>query len=332
MYTTSFTFCGNSDYEVVVSGTDGKYHWQNILLKDEECNILPPIDGGLCIDPTHPGNKMRLEWELNNFKRSRFQYVKEDFMAHGAVEGVHYDKNITTGIAAYNFGMQQVDKILEEELQAQDFFISLSIAPIFPGQYAHGRRISCDVFGTINWTEYMLNSLSYGWWLNENVYRFNDPDHVVLYNSYNHREESMFNEGMSRFFSAVISGTMLLNSDDYRQEAAKERAEEILTNKAILEVATAGKTFRPVEGNTGDKACDSFVRRKEDGSLYLAVFNFSNTEKKNMELSLERIGLNKETVYIAKDLWSGEETQVKNTICIALEEAQPKIYLLEEVK
>ena len=142
----------------------------------------------------------------------------------------------------------------------------------------------------------------------------------------------MFNEGMSRFFSAVISGTMLLNSDDYRQEAAKERAEEILTNKAILEVATAGKTFRPVEGNTGDKACDSFVRRKEDGSLYLAVFNFSNTEKKNMELSLERIGLNKETVYIAKDLWSGEETQVKNTICIALEEAQRKIYLLEEVK
>ena len=97
-------------------------------------------------------------------------------------------------------------------------------------------------------------------------------------------------------------------------------------------MATAGKTFRPVEGNTGDKACDSFVRRKEDGSLYLAVFNFSNTEKKNMELSLERIGLNKETVYIAKDLWSGEETQVKNIVCIALQEAQPKIYLLEEVK
>ena len=51
-----------------------------------------------------------------------------------------------------------------------------------------------------------------------------------------------------------------------------------------------------------------------------------------MELSLERIGLNKETVYIAKDLWSGEETQVKNIVCIALQEAQPKIYLLEEVK
>ncbi len=332
IYTTPFTFWGKSDSQEAVPGTNGMYCWQDVLLKDEQGNILPPIDGGLCIDPTHPGNKMRLEWELNNFKRWGFQYVKMDFMAHGAVEGVHFDKDITTGIAAYNFGMQQIDKILEEELENQDFFISLSIAPIFPGQYAHGRRVSCDVFGTIDWTEYMLNSLSYGWWLNENVYRFNDPDHVVLYNSYNHREESMFNEGLSRFISAAISGTMLLSSDDYREEAAKRRAEEILTNRAILEVATAGKTFRPVEGNTGDRACDSFVRRREDGALYLAVFNFSGTEKKQMELSLERLGLAGKTTYKARDLWSGEEMEVKDSIHIALEEAQPKLYLLEEEK
>lgn len=329
IYTTPFTFWGKSDSKGVVPGTNGKYHWQDILLKDGEGNILPPIDGGLSIDPTHPGNKMRIEWELNNFKRWGFEYVKMDFMAHGAVEGEHYNKNIFTGIAAYNFGMQQINAVLEQEIKDQNFFISLSIAPIFPGQYAHGRRISCDVFGTIDWTEYMLNSLSYGWWLNENVYRFNDPDHVVLYNSYNHREESMFNEGLSRFFSAAISGTMLLNSDDYREEAAKKRAKAILTNKEILEIATAGKTFRPVEGNTGDKACDSFVRRREDGALYLAVFNFSNIEKKEMELELERLGLEKKNVYLAKDLWSGEEMQVEDCIHIHLEEAQPKIYLLQ---
>lgn len=330
IYTTPFTFWGKSDSDGVVPGTDGKYHWQDILLKDSEGNILPAIDGGLCIDPTHPGNKMRVEWELNNFKRWGFEYVKMDFMAHGAVEGEHYDKTITTGIAAYNCGMQHINEILENEIKSQDFYISLSIAPIFPGQYAHGRRISCDVFGTINWTEYMLNSLTYGWWLNENVYCFNDPDHVVLYNSYNHREESMFHEGLSRFFSAAISGTMLLNSDDYREEAAKERAKLILTNKEILDIARAGKTFRPVEGNTGDQACDSFVRKMEDGTLYLAVFNFSNTEKKQMELGLERLGLEGKTLYIARDLWSGEEMQVEDSIHIDLEEAQPKIYLLKK--
>ena len=94
----------------------------------------------------------------------------------------------------------------------------------------------------------------------------------------------------------------------------------------------SGKTFRPVEGNTGDKACDSFVRKEEDGSLYLAVFNFSDTEEKEMELHMERIGLPKATSYIMRDLWSKEETQVKDTIPIALKEAQPKIFLLKEEK
>ena len=281
IYTTPFTFWGG-DTEGEVPGTDGKYRWKDILLKDEKGNVLPPVDGGYSIDPTHPGNQMRVKRELENFLRWGFAYVKMDFMAHGAVEGAHYDKAVTTGIGAYNFGMRHINRILAEELEKQDFFISLSIAPVFPAQYAHGRRVSCDAFGTIDWTEYMLNSLSYGWWLNENVYRFNDPDHVVLYNSYNHREPSMFHEGLSRYIAAVISGTMLLDSDDFREEGARERAEEILTVQEILDVARAGRSFRPVEGNTGEQACDSFVRRDGDGSFYLAVFNFSAGEKKQI--------------------------------------------------
>lgn len=325
IYTTPFTFWGKHTEEKV-PGTDGKYCWKDILLKDEEGNILPPVDGGLAIDPTHPGNKLRLEREFGNFKRWGYQYVKMDFMAHGSLEGVHYDKEITTGISAYNFGMQQINDILAEELQKEEFYLSLSIAPIFPAQYAHGRRISCDVFGTINWTEYMLNSLSYGWWLNGNVYRFNDPDHIVLYNSYNHKEEIMFNEGLSRYISAAIAGTMLIDSDDFREEAARKRAVEILPNQEILDVARSAKSFRPVEGNTGDQACDSFVRKEADGSCYLAVFNFSDTEKKKMELSLARIGLKDNIAYQMRDLWSKEEIEVRETIAVTLDEAQPKLF------
>ena len=330
IYTTPFTFWGG-DTEGEVPGTDGKYRWKDILLKDEKGNILPPVDGGYSIDPTHPGNQMRVKRELENFLRWGFAYVKMDFMAHGAVEGVHYDKAVTTGIGAYNFGMRHINGILAEELEKQDFFISLSIAPVFPAQYAHGRRVSCDVFGTIDWTEYMLNSLSYGWWLNENVYRFNDPDHVVLYNSYNHREPSMFHEGLSRYIAAVISGTMLLDSDDFREEGARERAEEILTVQEILDVARAGRSFRPVEGNTGEQACDSFVRRDGDGSFYLAVFNFSAGEKKRMELSFDRLGLDGTADYLVRDLWSKEETAARGTLSVFLEEAQPKLFRITEI-
>lgn len=326
IYTTPFTFWGGTDTEGEVPGTEGKYRWKDILLKDEEGNVLPPIDGGYSIDPTHPGNRMRVKQELDNFRKWGYKYVKMDFMAHGAVEGAHYDKSVTTGIGAYNFGMRQITEILSGELESQDFFISLSIAPIFPGQYTHGRRVSCDAFGTIDWTEYMLNSLSYGWWLNGNVYRFNDPDHVVLYNSYNHKEPSMFHEGLSRYLAAAIAGTMVLDSDDFRQEEARKRAEEILTDQEILDVARAGRTFRPVEGNTGGRACDCFVRREEDGSFYLAVFNFSDAEKKQMALSFERIGLEKGVAYRVKDLWSKEEAEAGDILHVFLEEAQSKLF------
>lgn len=328
IYTTPFAFWESSHMDEKVPGTDGRYCYRDILLKDENGNVLPPIDGGYCIDPTHPGNRMRLEEELGNFKRWGYEYIKMDFMAHGAVEGVHYDKEITTGIAAYNFGMRQINEILAKELEEQRMYISLSIAPVFPAQYAHGRRISCDVFGTVDWTEYMLNSLSYGWWLNGSVYRYNDPDHIVLYNSYNHREPIMFNEGLSRYFSAAIAGTMMLNSDDYRQEAARERAAAILPNREIMELARAGRSFRPVEGNTGDRACDCFVRPEEDGSLYLAVFNFSGTEEKHMLINLERLGLKENTVWQVRDLWSGEETKAAGGLAVKLEAAQPKIFRL----
>ena len=172
----------------------------------------------------------------------------------------------------------------------------------------------------------MMNSLSYGWWLNENVYRFNDPDHVVLYNSYNHREATMFNEGLSRYLAAVIAGTMLLDSDDFREEEARKRAEEILTNTEILDVARAGRTFRPVEGNTGDRACDTFVRQDADGSFYLAVFNFSDTETKKMQLSFDRIGLQEGITYRVRDLWTKEETEERDLLSVSLEEAQPKLF------
>lgn len=331
IYTTPFTFWGGKNRGNTVPGTDGQYIWEDLLLKDEQGRVLPPLDGGLSIDPSHPGNVMRLQAEFRKFKKWGFQYVKLDFMSHGAVEGCHYRKDITTGIAAYNYGMGQIRDMLKEEIKEQEFFLSLSIAPIFPGQYAHSRRISCDVFGTINWAEYMLNSLTYGWWLNNRVYRFNDPDHIVVYNSYNHPEPILFNEGLTRYISSAIAGTMMIDSDDFHIEEARERAAQILTNEEINAVAKAGIPFRPVEGDTEDRACDSFIGYDgKEKVFYLAVFNFSSEEKKLLELESARIGLNKGTKYKMYDLWEKSTKEIGSKITVRLDEAQPKIFKIYE--
>jgi hypothetical protein len=68
--------------------------------------------------------------------------------------GAHYDKSITTGVQAYNYGLAYI-----AEAAGDGMFVDLSISPIFPGgQYAHARRVSCDVFGGIFNSEYLMNN------------------------------------------------------------------------------------------------------------------------------------------------------------------------------
>lgn len=326
-YFTPFTYWGGTHMCDTIANMSGGYRWEEMLLKDKEGKILPIYDGGFSLDATHPGTINRNRNMIKKICNLGFRYIKLDFLSHGAVEGVFFSKGVTTGIQAYNYGMQQLLHNINEYCNGEDFFISLSIAPIFPSQYAHSRRISCDVFGTIDSTEYMLNSLTYGWWMNQTIYPYNDPDHIVLYNNYNHSAPILFNEGLSRYISAAIAGTVMLDSSDYRIEGARERARQILTHSAINDIAKEGRSFRPVEGNTGDRACDCFVK-KQEGEAFLACFNFSETKGKPMAINLERIGLGKNETYDVIDLWNGTEWQVQGDLLIYLEPAQPMLMKL----
>ena len=130
---------------------------------------------GVALDPTHPGTQKLIRATINRFKKAGFKYVKADFLNYGALEADrYYDPRVTTGIQAYNEGMKYVSRTLGKSM-----YFELSIAPLFPSQYANSRRIGCDAFGSIDDTEYTVNSLTYGWWL-DRVYDFNDPDEMVL--------------------------------------------------------------------------------------------------------------------------------------------------------
>ena len=69
---------------------------------------------------------------------------------------------------------------------------------------------------------------------------------------------------------------------------AQQRALELLAHDSVLGVARRGKTFRPVEANTGDRAADTFVLR-EGSAFYVAIFNYRLTsETKTVDLA--RVG------------------------------------------
>ncbi|RXZ79358.1 carbohydrate-binding protein [Paenibacillaceae bacterium] len=316
IYWGPFVFWGD-DMNWVADGTNNQYTFGDLVLKDADGNILPTLSGAYALDPTHPGTQMRIQHYINRFKNYGFEFIKLDFLTHGSLEGDHYDPTVHTGIQAYNKGMEYVVEQLDDQM-----FISASIAPLFPSQYAHSRRISCDVDGSLSLTQYQLNNQTYGWWQNGTIYHYTDPDYMTL------KKGGSYNAAQTRVNAVAISGTLYLSSDDVRDEQAREYMEALLTNPRINQLALKGKAFRPVEGNTGTGASDVFVL-KENEVYYMGVFNYTNTPA-DKTVSLERAGIPSGQVRVT-DLWTGQSFVASGTIQEELEAAQSKLYLIERV-
>ena len=98
-------------------------------------------------------------------------------------------------------------------------------------------------------------------------------------------------EARSRVDASVITGTVLLDSDDLMDSRAQQRAEELLTNSAILDVARAGRSFEPVEGDGGTHASKLFMRSEPDGSMLVAIFNYDRSQAAEIKADLARFRL-----------------------------------------
>ena len=313
IYFVPFARFGKEGDEEKVPGTNGQYTWNDLLLRD--ANHVPiPAHIGRPLDPTHPGTRMYVESALNRFEQYGYEYVKLDFLSHGAMEGKHYMSGLTA-MQAYNYGMRYIRDAVRDRM-----FVSLSIAPLFPGaEYAHSRRISCDAAGSIKEIEYMLNSVTYGWWLDK-YYRYNDGDLVVV-------GRDSANEAVSRVTASAITG-MFLDSDALSgNPSVQDRARDLLTRPSILAVARIGKTFSPVENNTGDRATDEFVYHR-GRTWYLAVFNYQQ-EPATKHIDLVRAGLSPGTRYRAIDLWKGTSFTVLDKFSVNLEPAQAALFSLD---
>ncbi len=305
---------GNADADV--EGTNGKWKYKDIYLR---ANGKPRRVESLAVDPTHPATKLRMDHYINKFKRLGYSYVKLDFINNGTLEAdSFYNPKVTTGIQAYNEGMKYLS-----DLCGEDMFMALSIAPTFPSQYGTSKRISCDAWGAmteVDWgtTGYMLNSLSFGWWL-DRVYPFNDADHILLYQP---KEAVDFKEGANRarITSAVITGIYMLG-DNFSvrgripgAKEARDKAFAVATNKEINNIARKGKSFYPVEGYTaaGPGKAETIFMRDDNSHIYIAIFNFDKTEDKRGSLDMKRVcpdGMNNKQI---KELWTSAQSVIRN--------------------
>lgn len=294
IYYCPFTDWGKNPDAVLAE--DPQYKMGDLYLRHDGKPI--EFDGAPALDPTHPGTRRRIERQLNQFKDWGYEYVKIDFMAHGAYESdSHYDPSVMTGTQAFSSGMEFIDSVADGKL-----WLNLSIAPLFPACYAQSRRIGCDAWSNIGSTEYTLNALTYGWWL-DHLYHYNDADHIVF-------KGVTEGENRARLLSSAITGVYFLgdNLSTSGDSLTIERVKRFATVDPVNRMARRTKSFRPVRVGNGESASDIFEGR--DGkSVWVAVFNYGDTPKE-MAFTLDELKLTPGAVSSISELWSGSAVSV----------------------
>ena len=295
-------------------GTDGKsYHMNETVLHGVDGSMPPTWDSAYPFDVTHPAVTQMIEEDIQRFIDAGFSYVKLDFMSHGAMEGKHFDESVQTGIQAYN---QEMARIVDQI--GGRMFINLSIAPIFPHQFANGRRIACDTFYSAGNSKYMLNSLTFGFW-QRNIYACPDPDHIVVWGKEGKAEEG---EARLRVTTGAIMSSFLAG-DNFAAVSpeAQARFDLVLKNKDIMALARKGKTFVPAHLPAGDSA--NIYTLQDGGVTYIAVCNF-DLLKKSFDLDLQALtGAGQTQV---KELWSGAEMQAGEVLVVTVNGHDAKVF------
>lgn len=255
------------------------------------------------LDPTAPATMSRVNWFCEKFLQSGFKYLKLDFLNTGSHEADSYHgEGIYTGTQAYNFGMNYLRERLGDSV-----IIDLSIAPLFPYEFADARRISCDAWGEMWHTSYMMNSFSFGWWL-DRVYNFNDPDHLVMGN----RSEA---ENISRMTTAVVTGYCILGDNLSTRGSyvgttvSQNKAKKYSTYERINDLIAMHLKFRPAYGHRlfgVNNSIDLFYAEADD-SYVVVHFNYG-VGNKDVTLDLSTLGIDAATIDTGRSIecWSGD--------------------------
>lgn len=333
-----------------------QYTYKDIALRiNGEVKGLASNGGHGCpVDPTHPGVEANIKRILEKWSKWNVKYIKVDFLNCGILEGDSwYNPDITTGVQAYNYGM----RILREEAEKYGMYIVESISPLFPYNYAHGRRVYCDTFSGIGESESVMTTITGGWWTSR-LYTVNDPDQLVFYKRDNGNETE--GENRARATSGMVTGayifgdnfseSIVYNKEDNGHaagdvvgwpEKARAMALKIMGNEDVNEYVRENTgSFRPVEVSASSSylsangAAKIYVK-DTDKYWYVAVFNFSSGilgMTFNGSISFDRLGIDASNVGEAKELWLNEGVTMSATgLSYSVPKADARIYRISKL-
>lgn len=341
------------DWNLSSTVEGSQYTYKDIALRiNGEVKGLESNGGHGCpVDPTHPGVEANIKRTLEKWSKWNVKYIKVDFLNCGILEGDSwYNPNVTTGVQAYNYGM----RILREEAAKYGMYVVESISPLFPYNYAHGRRVYCDTFSEIDETENTMTAITGGWWTSR-LYSVNDPDQLVFYKRSNGKETE--GENRARATSGMVTGAyvfgdnfsdkIVYNKDDGSHKAgdvvgwpdkSKEMALKIMGNEDVNEYVRENMgSFRPVEVSSSYLSSNGAAKiyvNDTDKHWYVAVFNFGNKyigSTFSGTMSFDRLGIDASNVGAVKELWlNGEVTASVTGFSYSVPKADARVYRISK--
>lgn len=299
-YFGPFGLCTDCDENDFYNKNTSDYTIGDVTLRDENGDpvIVYTKNGSphRTLDVTHPGAVARILKFLNTVQVQGNQYLRLDFMQYGPVEGIYHNPDITTGIQAYNFIMQEMMNKLENKVH-----INLAISPYFPHGYGHSRRISGDTRYAFETIEYELNALAGGWWLGNGVLHNNlDPGDVDFNPTVEEPEVAM-----SQMNAAAITG-FCQTTDDLNDPWRLSITKKYFTNPDLMKILNLGASFEPLDISSANTPNVFFHKQAGTDTFYVAVFNHTE-EPTQIDFDISRIANSGAASFKLFDVWSKEE-------------------------
>ncbi|MGF7038367.1 hypothetical protein [Mucilaginibacter lappiensis] len=292
------------------------YELKDVLLHDNDGKPIMYKDGkwgAYAMDPTHPAIRLYIIEQLKKAKAINAKFLKIDFLTGGALEStIRYNKNIRTGMQAYDYGMKTL-RFLVDSIMGKDIFITQAISPMFPHQYAHTRFISTDVYSHLRddqqgfphygSTEASLATGSHMGWMQGTLFPYTNLD-VSIMKSFQKNPDLSEQEIKVRIYAMMVMGSILGDGSDFRQSLAASRAQQFLNNKQIAAFFSNPKAFIPLKAADGETFDQQLSFYLPGNTTMLALFNFDKQKNFEQVLTRKTLHLDPHKDYQFKDILS----------------------------
>lgn len=293
-------------------------HIRDVTLKDNSGKTIVYKDGefgAFPLDPTHPATRKRIIGELEKAKAIGAKFLKIDFLTAGALESTsRYDKDVRSGLQAYNQGMRMLKNLIDSIL-GPDIFITQAISPTFPSQYTHIRFLSTDVYSHLRndqkgfphygSTAASMISSSHLGWMQGSLWPFTNMD-VSVMKQFQKNNAISEQDVKVRLITMAVMGSALGDGSDFRDSTTRARAGHFLNNPDLCRYFEHPQAFIPLKVADG-------LREDQQLSFYLpgdtisaAIINFDTTGSFDYVFMREQLKW-KDAAYSIRDYLTNEE-------------------------